>query len=52
MIHVTEEQSAALASHELAFAAVRAALIAARNPAAASFPALTDRNLCGRPGRP
>lgn len=38
MIHITEERSAVLASHEMAFPAVRAALIAACDPAAASFP--------------
>lgn len=38
MIHITEEQSAAIASHELAFDAVRAALIAAATPEAVSFP--------------
>lgn len=38
MIHITEEQSAAVASHEMAFTAVRAALIAAATPEAASFP--------------
>lgn len=38
MIYITEEQSAGLASHELAFGAVREALIAATSPTAASFP--------------
>lgn len=38
MILITEEQSAAIASHELAYPAVRAALIAACDPGAASFP--------------
>jgi ornithine cyclodeaminase len=38
MIHITEAQSAAIASHDLAFSAVRAALIAACDPSANSFP--------------
>jgi ornithine cyclodeaminase len=38
MIYVTEAESAALASHELAYSAVREALIAAFDPSAASFP--------------
>lgn len=38
MIHITEEQSSALASHELAFEAVRTALIAATVSDATSFP--------------
>lgn len=38
MIFVSEEESAAIASHELAFEAVRAALIAASKAGAHSFP--------------
>lgn len=38
MIHITEAQSAAIVTPELAFAAVRDALIAAVAPGAASFP--------------
>jgi ornithine cyclodeaminase len=38
MIHITEAQSAAIASHELAYAAVRAALIAACDPSGTRFP--------------
>jgi ornithine cyclodeaminase len=38
MIHITDAQSAAIASHELAYAAVRAALIAACDPSVTSFP--------------
>jgi ornithine cyclodeaminase len=38
MIFVSEQESAAIASHELAFEAVRAALIAASKPGAHSFP--------------
>lgn len=38
MIHLSEEQSAALISHEVAYEAVRAALIAATDPASKSFP--------------
>jgi ornithine cyclodeaminase len=36
MIYVTEAESAALAAHELAYSAVREALIAAFDPSAAS----------------
>ncbi len=38
MIHISEEESSALASHELAFAAVRNALIAAAKPDSETFP--------------
>ena len=38
MIHITEAQSAAAISHELAFEAVRRALIAVTAPEAATFP--------------
>jgi len=38
MIHITEAQSGAAISHELAFKAVRSALIAATSSAAATFP--------------
>lgn len=40
MIFISEEESAAIATHELAFEAVRAALIAASKPGAHSFPVL------------
>lgn len=40
MIFVSEEESAAIATHELAFEAVRAALIAASKAGAHSFPVL------------
>lgn len=38
MIHITEAESAALVTHELAYLAMKAALIAACEPEAASFP--------------
>jgi len=40
MIFVSEDESAGIASHELAFEAVKAALIAASKPGAHSFPVL------------
>lgn len=38
MIHITEAESAALVTHELAYRAMKAALIAACEPGAATFP--------------
>lgn len=38
MIHITEAESAALMTHELAYGAAREALIAAASPGAATFP--------------
>ncbi|MVO17517.1 ornithine cyclodeaminase family protein [Parasedimentitalea huanghaiensis] len=43
MIHITEAQSGAAISHELAFEAVRRALIAASSPEAAIFPVVLGR---------
>ncbi len=43
MIHITEAQSAAIASHDLAYSAARTALIAACNPSANSFPVVLGR---------
>ncbi|MBT6546220.1 MAG: ornithine cyclodeaminase family protein [Rhodobacteraceae bacterium] len=40
MIYISEEQSAALASHELAYAAAKKALMAAMEPGATIFPVL------------